>query len=340
MTEFYGTTDTPIRRSRFYRFRKRFLRPSTVFFLLLIALWLVVPRLARETPVKNAIRHISVRRNRILVHFNPETVADSLCYAFHRCSDTTFVLDIADGHLPYEWDQTFGYGDVARISRRKTKKDSARLMFTFSNLRDTPSVCYVHDPPSFELLFNRYLDSLFIVVLDPGHGGDNRGAVGSAGSVEKDVMLPIVLRLEELLQKRDDIRTYVTRRTDRSVGLFRRSNMANTLEADLFLSLHANSARNREANHSEVYYLSSRSLPSATIMLREMERAFGNGRGFVRRRGYAVLRGNLSRIAALLVELMYLSNDRGEAFLADARNHDRIARTLYAAVERILEESR
>ena len=339
MTNIYGTTDTPIHRSRFYRFRKRFLKPSYIFILLLLALWLIIPRLTREIPVKNAIRNISVRRNRIHIHFNADTVTDSLKYAFYPLSDTTYVLDIAEAHLPYEWDQSFGYGDVTRISRRKTEKDSTRLIFTYSMLRDIPTVHYEHSPPRFELHFNRHLDSLYIIVLDPGHGGDNFGAVGPRGTIEKNLMLPIVLRLENLLKQRKDIRTYVTRRNDRNVGLFSRSNMANTLDADLFLSIHANSARNKAVNHSEVYYVSSHSRQPAAIMLREMERAFKNGRGFIRRRGYAVLRGNVSRIAALLVELMYLSNTHGEAFLTDENNHALIARALYRAIERILEEA-
>lgn len=339
MANIYGSTDTPIHRSRFYRFRKRFLKPSYIFILLLVVLWFFIPTLTRKAPVKNALRHISVRRNRVFIQFNQETVTDSIRYGFRQTSDSTCVLDIADAHLAYEWEQTYRYGDVSRISRLKTAKDTARILVTFSSLKDTPTIAYQKDASRFVIHFNRYLDSLFIIVLDPGHGGDNRGAVGLRGSVEKDIMLSIVLKLEAYLKQREDIRTYVTRRNDRNIGLFNRRNMAVTVDADLFLSIHANSARNRAANHSEVYYVTPHSRRPAGIVLGELERLLNNGRGFIRRRGYAVIRGNPARMGALLVELMYLSNAHGEAFLTDEQNQDLIARTLYRAVERILKEA-
>jgi N-acetylmuramoyl-L-alanine amidase len=292
----------------------------------------------REVPPKNAIRNIVYRRNRINIVFDAETVAEPPAFSFTQVSDSMYTLDIAEGNIGYTRNRTYNYGDVSSIVCENTDDDSARITFTFSSLKDIPDIVYHEDPPGFSLHFNRYLDSLFIVVIDPGHGGDNTGADGPAGTLEKHITLQIAHRLMTLLQKRKDIRAFLTRKDDRSVGLYERRRLANFWNADLFLSIHANSARNRLANHSEVYYASAHSRRPARIILEELEHTLNNGRGFIRRRGYAVIRGNFARLGAILVETMFLSNPTGERRLTNEATQARIAESLFRAVEEILSE--
>ncbi|MCB0309670.1 MAG: N-acetylmuramoyl-L-alanine amidase [Bdellovibrionales bacterium] len=94
-----------------------------------------------------------------------------------------------------------------------------------------------------------------VVVIDPGHGGEDYGAPGVGGLLEKDVVLSIALQLEKILQEELSAAVRLTRRTDVFVPLIERTNLANDFEADLFISLHANSSPSGKLSGFETYYL-------------------------------------------------------------------------------------
>lgn len=93
------------------------------------------------------------------------------------------------------------------------------------------------------------------IVVDPGHGGHDPGAVGPNGVQEKDVVLAIGLKLRELLKEELGLDVVMTRSTDIFIPLEERTAIANKVNADLFLSVHANAAPNRSAAGIETYYL-------------------------------------------------------------------------------------
>jgi N-acetylmuramoyl-L-alanine amidase len=93
------------------------------------------------------------------------------------------------------------------------------------------------------------------IVVDPGHGGHDPGAVGPSGLQEKDVVLAIGLKLRELLKDELGLDVVMTRSSDVFIPLEERTAIANKVNADLFLSVHANAAANRNANGIETYYL-------------------------------------------------------------------------------------
>lgn len=93
------------------------------------------------------------------------------------------------------------------------------------------------------------------IVIDPGHGGHDPGAVGQSGLQEKDVVLSIGLRLREKLQEELGLDVVMTRSTDVFIPLEERTAIANKVGADLFVSIHANAAPNRNASGIETYYL-------------------------------------------------------------------------------------
>lgn len=92
------------------------------------------------------------------------------------------------------------------------------------------------------------------IVLDPGHGGHDTGAVGPTGLMEKDVVLDLALRLRSLLRKRLGVRVLMTRSEDVFVPLQERTAIANRAKADFFISLHVNGSRQRGAVGFETYY--------------------------------------------------------------------------------------
>lgn len=108
------------------------------------------------------------------------------------------------------------------------------------------------------------------VVIDPGHGGRDPGARGPSGVREKDVVLGIGKRLAERLSARDGIEASLTRTGDTFLPLAERSRMAVRRGADLFVSLHANAARDRRATGFETYFLGeARSERARRVALRE-----------------------------------------------------------------------
>jgi N-acetylmuramoyl-L-alanine amidase len=93
------------------------------------------------------------------------------------------------------------------------------------------------------------------IVLDPGHGGKDPGAIGVGGIAEKDLVLSIAKKLAVKLTRELGVEVILTRKDDRYVPLEDRTAMANAEDADLFLSLHMNASPNVEARGLETYYL-------------------------------------------------------------------------------------
>ncbi|MCI0484007.1 MAG: N-acetylmuramoyl-L-alanine amidase [candidate division NC10 bacterium] len=94
------------------------------------------------------------------------------------------------------------------------------------------------------------------IVIDPGHGGRDTGAIGPNGLQEKDVVLDIGLRLRRLIQERLRIRVVMTRTEDVFVPLEERTAIANRAKADFFISIHVNAAHRSKAQGFETYFLS------------------------------------------------------------------------------------
>lgn len=111
-----------------------------------------------------------------------------------------------------------------------------------------------HEPPP--LLDLTPPSGLRTIVIDPGHGGDEEGARGSFGALEKDVTLAVAQRLKAAIEGRLGIRVLLTREADQTVSLDERAARANNNKADLFLSLHANASPRGATTGAEVFYLS------------------------------------------------------------------------------------
>jgi len=95
-----------------------------------------------------------------------------------------------------------------------------------------------------------------IVVIDPGHGGEDPGAIGANGTREKDVVLAVARKLQKALDETGEFKAFLTRRGDYFVALYDRVRIAMEYGADLFISLHANANNSRSVRGSSVYCLS------------------------------------------------------------------------------------
>ncbi len=115
------------------------------------------------------------------------------------------------------------------------------------------------DPRQLSLV-ERFHRGLGTIVLDPGHGGKDPGAIGPGGLEEKVVVLDVGKSLVSLLKKAlPGNRILLTRSADRFLALEERTALANTFGADLFISIHANASRRRNARGIETYLLSGSS---------------------------------------------------------------------------------
>lgn len=103
---------------------------------------------------------------------------------------------------------------------------------------------------------------MITIALDPGHGGEDPGAIGSAGSKEKEVVLAIAKRLKHKLEQENNLRVMLTRDGDYFVPLQNRVNKARKVQADLFVSIHADAFVEPTARGSSVFVLSEKGASS------------------------------------------------------------------------------
>ena len=138
-----------------------------------------------------------------------------------------------------------------------TAMDAGKVMiptsFARTILKDffVPAVPYTKKP---EIPYSGQY-AIKTIVVDPGHGGKDPGAISRSGVKEKYVNLVIAKQLKKYLEA-SGIKVILTRDRDKFVSLWARSDMANKQNADFFISIHANSARSSQANGIEVFYLS------------------------------------------------------------------------------------
>ena len=153
----------------------------------------------------------------------------------------------------------------------------------------------------------------FVVVIDPGHGGKDPGAIGVTGVREVDVILPISLQVARQLE-RQGIQVVLTRNADYFVELSGRVQIASRVNADLFVSIHANAINNRPDVYGlETYYYSSGESLARFIHNSILQSLNIPNRG-VRRARFFVLRH--SAMPSVLVETGYLTNYEEAARLA------------------------
>lgn len=137
-----------------------------------------------------------------------------------------------------------------------------------------------------------------LILLDPGHGGADPGAVGAKGTLEKDVTLHIAQEAARLLSGKQGIGVRLTRRDDRFLALEERVAIARKTGADLFVSIHADSAPNADARGLSAYTLSSRASDGFASRLAQQENRADRFGGIDPREGRKVVRDILHDLTA------------------------------------------
>nr|WP_299034735.1 N-acetylmuramoyl-L-alanine amidase [uncultured Tenacibaculum sp.] len=164
-----------------------------------------------------------------------------------------------------------------------------------------------------------------VIIIDPGHGGKDTGAIGTNSIQEKDVSLSIakeIIRLNETLLN-NEFDMYSTRYKDTLISLTDRSRLAESLKADVFVSLHCN-ASNTSAKGMDVYVhntndvevLIKKSIGMGLSILEESTLKLDFKKRAVRFANFQVLRENIEIRPAILIEMGFISStDEADYFL-------------------------
>ena len=157
---------------------------------------------------------------------------------------------------------------VSEVGEKEEESESASSKGGFSIF----SSLFSKDEPGRQVFVEKTPISRPLIVIDPGHGGDDLGAVSQGGIYEKEVVLQISEYLSDMLQERLRARTKLTRTSDTFVALPDRTQLANSENADLFISIHANASPKHNASGIETYYLENTN-DASSLKLAERENA-------------------------------------------------------------------
>lgn len=153
--------------------------------------------------------------------------------------------------LSFRWTKPFvGFSHVLKKAPHRIQISLARASFSHRAGDSASSRIFTDD----ERLPDNLID---VIVVDPGHGGPDSGAVGKSGLLEKEVTLDVARRLKRLLRKKEGLEVILTRETDKLVPLEERTQIANRSRADLFISIHTNSFKKRSVRGSETFFLAT-----------------------------------------------------------------------------------
>ncbi|MBW8244729.1 N-acetylmuramoyl-L-alanine amidase [Muricauda oceani] len=182
-----------------------------------------------------------------------------------------------------------------------------------------------------------------IIIIDPGHGGLDSGAIGVNGLSEKELTLKLaeaILRYNKvLLDNRYDM--YLTRYSDTLISLGHRTRLAKVLQPDLFISLHCNHADNPKASGLEIYLYNRPISQSHISMAKAMEVYLKTTLGYrsrgVKRANFQVLRDNREVCPALLLELGFLSHSDEAGHLERKENISALGLAILMGIKKMME---
>ncbi len=147
-----------------------------------------------------------------------------------------------------------------QINNLKSKKTFKSKSIEFPKIK----------PKSLKKIISK---SKYFVFIDPGHGGRDPGAVGHLGTLEKNITLKTSIMLKEALKKYKNIETILSRDKDIYLSLKDRTNLAKINNADIFISIHADSSKNKKAEGISVFSLSDKASDKEAKMLAKRENA-------------------------------------------------------------------
>jgi N-acetylmuramoyl-L-alanine amidase len=205
----------------------------------------VRPQVFTQAPV-GAYKH------RLLIDFYPKVAADPLAQLIDQAQSKG--KSVKDEKANPELDP------IAELTRRAHERESERERERRRLAGGTTGGGGNTSKPVIEAAPKR----MVTIALDPGHGGEDPGAIGQAGTREKDVVLAIAKRLRDRIEQEPLMRAYMTRDADFFVPLATRVSKARRVNADLLVSIHADAFISPEARGASVFVLSDKGASSSS----------------------------------------------------------------------------
>jgi len=325
----------------------------------------------------NTEARVTSQPGRLVVQFE----ADVLDLALPSLPPQTFLLGLTPGDTPNTVFLNTGPRYAThRVTTTQADAGSGRVTVDLLPAATTDTAAAPTAPaaplpdPRLVIPSQGPSSGLRTVVIDPGHGGEELGTQGAKGTLEKDITLSVARRLRTLIESRLGAKVFLTREDDRTLSLDDRSAFANNHQADVFLSIHANSAVRPSLKGAEVYFLTveradaearkragdgaatlptlgggsreidlilwetaqARYLEQSSALAGFVEQAFS---GRIEMSPRAVQQAPFrvlvgANMPAALVEIGYLSNAEQEAQLASGAYQDQVAQALLDALIR------
>ncbi|TDF99390.1 N-acetylmuramoyl-L-alanine amidase family protein [Paenibacillus piri] len=172
------------------------------------------------------------------------------------------------------------------------------------------------------------------VVIDPGHGGKDTGAISITKRLEKDFVLALSTKVHKLLEKEPKIEALLTRKDDTFVELSDRADYANDRQADLFVAIHGNSAGKETVRGVETYYYTEQSASFAALMHKQLLKSTGFPDRKVKQSGFYVVKN--TTMPSLLLEVGFLSNQTDESTMFQDAFQNQVAASIVAAIKQQL----
>lgn len=242
---------------------------------------------------------------------------------------------LASGGGSYQYN--ISIGPVTKVRVSQFSSDVVRVVLDIADGEKNPEVELINNKDKLYIIPKGVASTPskpnIIISLDPGHGGKDPGAVQN-GINEKDINLLVGTKLNVAL-KNAGYDTLMTRDSDVYVDLKDRAELANSNEANVFISLHCNSFTSDGAKGIEVLYNPNRanSQQLAQMLLDELVKATGaNNRGIKQRTDLAVL--NQTTMPAALIEMGFISNKEEAEKLKDPSYQNKIVQAIVNGVEK------
>lgn len=230
------------------------------------------------TPDIFTLAPIAEYKNRLVLDFKPIQAIDPLTQLVSEISSDQAQAvtegDTTQADLLAQWlDEQYQIPSSPTTTNLPTPPSTTTVQQTIPQRRPTPSKIPVNPnnmpatatapPPSQPTTARR----LYIIAIDPGHGGEDPGAIGPAGTKEKTVVLAIGKFLRDLINSQPNMRAFMTRDADYFVPLAQRVEKARKVKADLFISIHADAFTKPSAKGASVFALSEKGATSTTARL-------------------------------------------------------------------------
>lgn len=212
--------------------------------------------------------------NRIVEDFSGDDLADDSLLAIARIRDKQKKYFEAKESLN-KIISDYGSSDSMSHAQKLYSEIEAKEYTSKKAAEPSPESNVLTNQPS---LIGSLEERSPLVLIDPGHGGSEDGAIGPAGIKEKDITLAISFLVRDMLRETGKVRVQLTRVEDETIKLADRTSKANEIKADLFVSIHANASEYKASRGVETYYLDNTD-DKSSLRLAERENFVAQGSG-------------------------------------------------------------